>query len=296
MDNELCSIKNIFFECVREISVLLRDYDSHTNEMDYLLNPSGDSVDNLDLVTNNIFINKLKSIQGVKYMISEEEEGMICCKFHDNSKYLVCFDPLDGSSNIKTNITIGSIMAVYEYNDNLTGHDIVFSAFSLYGFSTYAIYADKYKIGVDVDQLIHNKFIPIKTNHLIPNNSKIFSVNTSNRYKWMNKNIAPYIDNLTKEGSNMRWVASMVSDVFRLLLTGGVFMYPRDSKNINGKLRLIYEVMPLSFIIKQAGGTEQDEDGLSNLDKQIDFSHIHQKMSCMIGSPYCINIFNNQKD
>jgi fructose-1,6-bisphosphatase I len=293
MDSELCMIKDIFNECVKEISHLLKNYNTHANEVDHLVNPSGDNVDNLDLVTNNIFINKFKSAPGVKCLISEEDEEMIHCKFYKTGKYIVCFDPLDGSSNIKSNITIGSIMAVYEYKEHLTGHDIVFSAFSLYGTSVCVVNADKYNLGYNVDQLIHDKFVSVKSHELIPNNSKMFSINISNKNRWINKNIDPYINHLIDTGSNMRWVASMVGDVYRLLLQGGVFIYPNDSKSPNGKLRLLYEVNPLGFIIQQAGGTEQDENSLSNLDKEIDYENIHQKMSCMIGSHDCIQLYNN---
>lgn len=295
MDSELCMIKNVFYDCVKEISHVLKDYDAHHNQVDNLINPSGDNVDNLDLITNNIFINRFKSVSGVKYMISEEDEEIIHCKFHKTGKYLVCFDPLDGSSNIKSNITIGSIMAVYEYKENLTGNDIVFSAFSLYGTSVCVVNADKYHMGYNVDQLIHDEFTPVKSHQLIPNNSKMFSINVSNKNRWCNKNMNPYIENLIEGGSGMRWVASMVGDVYRLLLTGGVFAYPNDSKSPNGKLRLLYEVNPLGFIIQQAGGTEQDENGMPNLNKKIDYDNIHQKMSCMIGSPYCIQLYNDME-
>jgi len=244
MDKILEEIKN---SCI-EISSIIKDYSSLELSLEInKLNKSNDKVKKLDNIANNIFLRNLQKIGTIKYICSEEEEYLI----HHNrfGNFIVCFDPLDGSSNIKSNITTGSIFGIYEYDNVLHRMQIVCSGYCLYGGSTQLVIARQ---NVNIYKLIRNKFVIINNNFKIPKKGNIFSLNYFNVISDLKYEKLSNI--LKSQKYTMRYVGSFVADAHRTLIEGGIFCYPSNNKYQNGKLRLFYECIPLYYIFKKAGG------------------------------------------
>lgn len=256
------------------------------------VNTTGDVQKKLDVLANEVFINSLKSSAQVCVILSEEEDQPI---YVDSpGKYIVAFDPLDGSSNIDANVTIGSIFGIWKRKsmDKISevdilqkGEDLVASGYCVYGSSTQLItcidgLVNGYTLDPSLGEFIltHPK-ITIKPNH------PIYSINEGNAKLW-DAAITDYVKSkkFPEKGTSsysLRYIGSMVADVHRTLLYGGIFMYPADTKNPDGKLRLMYECNPLSYIIECAGG-KSTTGRLRILDIQP--TKIHQKCPVIMGS------------
>ncbi|ORZ32776.1 hypothetical protein BCR44DRAFT_1515222 [Catenaria anguillulae PL171] len=204
-------------------------------------NVQGEEQKKLDVLANEIFINSLRSSGKVGVMVSEEDEEIIVVGEKDRDgnahSYAVVFDPLDGSSNIEAGVSIGTIFGIYRIQ-NKKGD---------------ATAADVLRPGREMFILTHN-------NIRIPKRGKIYSVNEGNSVYW-DKACTEYFTSLktrTKDGKpapySARYVGSMVADVHRTLLYGGIFAYPADSKSRKGKLRVLYECFPMAYLIENAGG------------------------------------------
>ena len=207
---------------------------------------------------------------------------------------MICFDPIDGSSNIDVNITVGTIFGLYQYDNNklISGHNIVMAGYCLYGGSTQLILAKNNS--VDMYSLINNNFKLIKKDIKIKDKGKIFSINESNKYKYKNPNINKVIDELIKLNYNARWVGSLVSDAHRTLIKGGFFIYPKNNLNKTGKIRLIYEGYPIAYIIETAGGKSSDCcSNKSLLDLPFPLNNIHMKTGILLSSLHEYNLFNS---
>jgi fructose-1,6-bisphosphatase I len=213
--------------------------------------------------------------------------------------YLVLFDPLDGSSNIDVNVSIGTIFSILkkpipnaplETNDFLqAGYQQVAAGYVVYGPQTTLVMS--LGAGVDLFTLdpITDQFMLTKQGISIPQAAKEFAINMSNSRHWA-KPVQRYIEECLagatgarQKDFNMRWIASMVADVHRVLMRGGVFMYPWDQREPNkpGKLRLMYEANPMSFLVEQAGG--QAIDGKQRI-LEIKPTALHQRVSVMLGA------------
>ena len=174
---------------------------------------------------------------------------------------MVCFDPLDGSSNIDSNITVGTIFAIYDLSesDNNTplsdilknGNSIVCAGYCLYGSSTQFILATN---RVQLFLLKNQQFKLIHDNLKIKEKGNIYSINESNKHKWIGDKNQQFIEKLLDEKYTARWVGSMVTDCHRTLIKGGLFSYPENKKDTDGKIRLLYEAYPFAYIFKIAGG------------------------------------------
>ena len=275
------AIQNIICECCNQISIYMRirnsfELSTETNTR----NISGDNTSNIDITVNNIFKSKLKDCNSVRCIGSEEDEKLF---YTDNIKapYMVCIDPIDGSKNIGVNITTGSIFSVYKYNDNLItdGNDIVMAGYCIYGACTQMVIA---KEKVSLYQLCNYNFVKIKDDIMLPEKGKYISINDSYKYLLNNDNINKFIDNCICEDYNSRWVGCLVADAHRILMEGGVFLYPGNKKNKNGKIRLLYEAYPFAFIFKKAGGfsyNENTKDCILNTHNNHD---IHQKVPIVL--------------
>lgn len=235
-------------------------------------NVQGEQVKKLDVYANEILTQAMKMGGHACAVCSEEEEKFIPIEevYSDFShKYIVHFDPLDGSSNIDANISIGTIFSIYKritrkgpgtMEDVLQpGYNQVAAGYVVYGSSTILVYtAGKGVHGFTLDPSV-GEFLLSYSNMQIPKKSKIYSINEGNYAKWDN-GVRKYIDYIkeidksTDRPYSSRYVGSLVADFHRNLLYGGIFIYPADEKNKNGKLRLMYEANPLSFIAEQAGG------------------------------------------
>ncbi len=262
-------------------------------------NVQGEEVKKLDVYANETLKNIMRIGGHACALCSEEEETFVPIDevYSDYShKYIVHFDPLDGSSNIDANISIGTIFSIYKrlsisgpgtIEDCLQhGYKQVAAGYVVYGSSTIMVYtAGRGVHGFTLDPAIGEFFISYN-NLMIPKKSKTYSVNEGNYAKW-SKGMQNYIDYLkqfdkeTGRPYSSRYVGSLVADFHRNLLYGGIFLYPADGKNKNGKLRLMYEANPLAFLVEQAGGLAIDG---KNRILDIHPSSLHQRTPLIIGS------------
>lgn len=252
-------------------------------------NVYSDEVKKIDQFANNLLIDTLVLSGQVANLASEElEEPMIVDK---KGHYNVFFDPLDGSSNIDVGVTVGTIFSIYHAKDGLLqrGEKQVAAGYAagyiLYGTSVMFVYTHGNGVnGFTLDPSI-GSFLLSHPNVKIPKKGSIYSVNEANSPLWEEATVN-YIVSLKKAGYKSRYIGSMVADVHRTLLKGGVFLYPADKKKPQGKLRLLFEVNPLAFIIEQAGG-KAVSDGKTPL--EIMSSDLHQRVPVALGSYEDVN-------
>ena len=282
------SIINCLKKSFIEISYIIENNKNNTLfELIEKSNKSGDSVKKLDIVSNNILKKNLISEKEIKYIGSEEDDELIL--INKNGQYLLCFDPLDGSSNIDVNVTVGTIFALYKYDNNKikNGHNIVMAGYCLYGGSTQLILSID---TIDIYQLdkCSKIFNPIFKNWKIPYKGPYYSINESNK-NIMNKNYMELVDKFIKDNYSARWIGSLVADAHRTLIKGGFFAYPENKKNKNGKLRLLYEAYPMAYIFKFANG--YSSNGVSSI-LDIPFpENIHQKTPLILSSKSEFSVF-----
>lgn len=216
-------------------------------------NVYGEDVQKLDEYANEVLTDALLSCKSVAAVGSEE---LAQPKFSGlDGKYIITHDPLDGSSNIDTNLPIGTIFAVYPKNDSLLqkGSTLIASGYVLYGPSLMLIYATTGAVNGFTFDPDSGNFVLSHPNITI-GDKKIYSINEG-YWEIFHEVDRNYLSSIKKEGVySLRYVGSMVGDVHRTLLKGGIFLYPADNKHPDGKLRLLYEAAPLSFLIIQAGG------------------------------------------
>jgi len=259
-------------------------------------NQTGDDQQKLDVLSNDVVKNVLIKSGKCCILASEEEENAI---FLDGQgKYIVAFDPLDGSSNIEVNISIGTIFSISKRNGDVndinellrSGNSIISAGYCLYGSSTQMVLAFAGEVNIYTLDPSFGEFILTHPMVKIPNKGSIYSINEGNAKIW-DKATEEYVKE-KKNGKpySLRYVGSMVADVHRTLIKGGIFLYPSDLKNKNGKLRVLYECFPMSFIIENAGGLSSTGKGRV-LD--IEPKSIHEKCSIVIGSKDDINDFED---
>ena len=261
-------------------------------------NVQGEVQQKLDVIANDALIGRLSACSALAGIASEEMELPITVG-SGRGDYLILFDPLDGSSNIDVNVSIGTIFSILkkpnpsrplEPNDFLqAGSQQVAAGYVVYGPQTTLVMS--LGVGVDLFTLdpLRGDFNLIKQGISIPQATKEFAINMSNLRHWA-KPVQRYIEEclagttgVRKKDFNMRWIASMVADVHRVLMRGGVFMYPWDQRDPKkpGKLRLMYEANPMSFLVEQAGG--QAIDGTQRI-LEIEPAALHQRVSVMLGA------------
>lgn len=265
-------------------------------------NVQGEQVKKLDVFANDVLTHVMKQGGHICAVCSEEEENFIPIeeKFSENkyvtNKYICHFDPLDGSSNIDVNVSIGTIFSVYKrttksgpgsLEDCLQkGTEQVAAGYVIYGSSTILVYTTGEGVhGFTLDPSV-GEFLLSYENIKIPPKSKTFSVNEGNFCKWTSgmKKYISYLKEIDEQSSrpySSRYIGSLVADFHRNLLYGGIFMYPSDNKNKSGKLRLMYEANPLSLIVEQAGG--RSTDGKNRI-LEIEPKNLHQRTPLFIGS------------
>lgn len=263
-------------------------------------NVQGEAVQKLDVFANEAFINALKGSSECCGIATEENQEIV--KFDTdmakNGKYIVCMDPLDGSSNIDVNVSIGTIFSIYR-RISPRGHQAtledflqegtkqVAAGYIIYGSSTMMVYTTGRGVnGFTLDPSIGEFCLSYPDMH-IPMNGTIYSINEG-YYNHFSEGIKKYvkycqeIDEETNRPYSARYIGSLVADFHRNLLKGGLFMYPPTHKHKNGKLRLVYECNPMSFIIEQAGGSAVNHAGERILD--IKPNDLHQRISFYVGS------------
>lgn len=263
-------------------------------------NVFGENQKKLDVYADQQFITALKSGGECCFVASEEqEEGVVLTDtgVSKNAKYIVCIDPLDGSSNIEVNVSVGTIFSIYrrksEIGEALTQRDLlqkgveqVAAGYIIYGSSTMLVYTTGKGVnGFTLDPSI-GEFCLSHPNMKIPSSGKIYSINEGNYIKFP-QGIKDYLkycqqeDTATDRPYTSRYIGSMVADIHRNLLLGGVFIYPHTLAQPNGKLRLMYECNPIAFIIEQAGG--KATTGKERI-LEIEPQELHQRIPAIIGS------------
>ena len=257
------------------------------------LNVQGESVQKMDVYANNVFISVFKQSGLVCRLASEEmEKPYYIPENCPIGRYTLLYDPIDGSSNTDTNLSLGSIFAIRQQEgadlngeaaDLLSvGRKQIAAGYILYGPSTMLVYT----IGKGVHSFTLDpslgEFILTEENIRIPNHGSVYSVNEGNFWQW-DESIREYIRYVHRtEGYTARYSGAMVSDIHRILLQGGVFLYPGILPKPDGKLRLLYESAPLALIIEQAGG-RATTGHMEILDVMP--TKLHQRTPLIIGSP-----------
>jgi fructose-1,6-bisphosphatase I len=263
-------------------------------------NIQGETQKRLDILSNQVFINSNIPGGNLAAMASEEMEDIFLIPAqYSLGKYLLVFDPLDGSSNIDVNVSVGSIFSILRCPDGVdtpTADDFlqpgtaqVCGGYAVYGPSTMLVVTTGNGVnGFTLDRNVGD-FILTHPGIKILEDTREYSINASNSRFW-EAPVKRYVDECLAgaegprgENFNMRWVASMVADVHRILCRGGIFMYPMDSKirKQGGKLRLMYEANPMSFIVEQAGGLSST--GRERI-MEVTPKNLHQRIPVIMGS------------
>ncbi|XP_003701969.2 fructose-1,6-bisphosphatase [Megachile rotundata] len=257
-------------------------------------NVQGEEVKKLDVLSNELFINMLTSSYTTYLLVSEENTNVIEVETEKRGKYIVCFDPLDGSSNIDCLVSIGSIFGIYKKPDNVTGSvesvvlqpgkNLVAAGYALYGSATMIVLS----IGQSVNGFTYDpaigEFILTDKDMCVPSRGEIYSINEGNESAW-DESIRQYTRSkkypVNGKPYSARYVGSMAADVHRTIKYGGIFLYPATKSHPNGKLRLLYECIPMAYILQKAGGLASNGE-IDILD--IVPEHIHQRSPLFLGS------------
>jgi len=261
-------------------------------------NIQGEGQKKLDVYADEQFISALRSGGECCVVASEEHDDCIFIDSHisKNAKYIVCIDPLDGSSNIDVNVSVGTIFSIYRRTDPTgpirpeevlqPGTQQVAAGYVIYGSSTMLVYTTGKGVnGFTLDPSI-GEFCLSHPNMRMPSDGTIYSINEGNYVKFP-QGVKDYIkycqveDAETHRPFTSRYIGSMVADVHRNLIKGGVFLYPTTSSHPQGKLRLMYECNPLAFIVEQAGG--KATDGHRRI-LDIQPQYLHERTPIFIGS------------
>lgn len=258
-------------------------------------NSTGDEQKKLDVLANELFVNLLKSSYQTCAMVSEENEHMIEVPVAKHGRYIVCFDPLDGSSNIDCLVSIGSIFGIYKRETEgpvstedclLPGNKLVAAGYCVFGTACMMVLSTGNGVnGFTLDPSI-GEFILTAANMKIPSKGKIYSTNEGN-CQYLDNKLQRYLNDckFPKSGKPKaaRYVGSMVADVHRTICYGGVFMYPANSTAANGKLRLLYECNPMSYIVEQAGGKAVTGRGTERVLDVVP-TKLHERCPIYLGS------------
>jgi fructose-1,6-bisphosphatase I len=266
-------------------------------------NVSGDIVKKLDVFSDETIYRAMDHGGHLCVMASEEHESIVPIPAqYPKGKYVLIYDPLDGSGNIDANVSIGTIFSIYRrvsrdgdgtLEDVLQpGYKQIAAGYVVFGSSTMLVYTTGDGVhGFTLDPSI-GEFLLSHEDIKIPKRGKIYSVNEGN-YKWWSDGVKKYIKYLQEEDKETsrpytsRYIGSLVADFHRNLLYGGIYLYPGDSRNKNGKLRLMYENNPLAFICEQAGG--RAIDGTKRILDVVP-TELHQRTPLFIGSEEDVTI------
>lgn len=308
VDSELATVlSSIALACKQIASLVNRAGVSNLTGAAGLANASGEDQKKLDVVSNDVFCNALRSCGRTGTLASEEEDVPIAVEETNSGHYVVCFDPLDGSSNIDAGISTGSIFGIYEPSELCTPEDsqdpekvlqncvvnvcqpgsgLQAAGYCLYSSSVILVLSVGNGVnGFTYDSLV-GEFILTHPDIKIPEKGKIYSFNEGNYAGWSD-GLRNYIDSLKDPSKwdgkpySSRYIGSLVGDFHRTMLYGGIYGYPGDKKNPNGKLRLLYECAPMSFLAEQAGGK-----GSTGVERVLDVcpEEVHQRVPLFIGS------------
>ena len=291
-------------EAIKACSIIIQNSLSHSGINNLhgereTSNSSGDVQKKLDVISNDLMINYLSKTEECSILLSEENDDLILVD--DSKKYIVAFDPLDGSSNIDCNCCVGTIFCVFEDNHspNMSerilrkGDEIICAGYVLYGPATDFVIT----VGNGAEHFVldrtQSKYIYLGNIHI--GTKKIYSINESNYENWypdMKKYVSQYKVKDTKY--THRYIGSMVADVHRTLLYGGMFSYPADIKNTDGKLRILYECFPMAKIVENAGGKAIIGKQSSKRILEITPKNIHDRTPIILGGAIEIDKYSSE--
>eukprot|EP00891_Asterochloris_glomerata_P002934 jgi/Astpho2/2934/Aster-01076 len=306
VSNELATVlSQISVACKQIASLVCRAGIADMTGVAGLQNISGEDQKKLDVISNEVFSNCLRSSGRTGIIASEEEDEPVAVEETFSGDYIVVFDPLDGSSNLDANISTGSIFGIYEPSEECRvdedpakmvescivnvcqpGSALQAAGYCLYSSSTVFVLTLGHGVyGFTLDPSV-GEFILSNEAIQCPQEGKIYAFNEGNYQGWT-QGLKTYIDSLkdaSKWGGtpySARYIGSLVGDFHRTLLYGGIYGYPGDKKNKTGKLRLLYECAPMSFIMEQAGGSGSTGDG-----RVLDVcpEKVHQRVPLFVGS------------
>ncbi|MGM0564896.1 MAG: class 1 fructose-bisphosphatase [Pseudomonadota bacterium] len=264
------------------------------------VNIQGEEQKKLDVIANDILINHMSKTNLLAGMASEENEHCLPSpEGEPKGHYLLVFDPLDGSSNIDINMSVGTIFSVLpapkkagpvEDADFLQpGTEQVAAGFCLYGPATVLVLTFGHGVQCFAYDPDNEEFVLVRDGMQVPEETQEYAINASNKRHW-HPPVQQYMEDLLAgiEGPrgknfNMRWIASMVAEIYRVLCRGGIFMYPRDARNPDsmGRLRLTYEANPMGFIVEQAGGAAST--GFGRI-MEVQPQGLHDRVPVLMGS------------
>eukprot|EP00850_Spirogloea_muscicola_P002839 SM000011S19017 [mRNA] locus=s11:354346:356959:- [translate_table: standard] len=311
IDNEMVIVlTSIATACKQIASLVQRAGIANMTGVQGAQNISGEDQKKLDVISNEVFSNTLRSSGRTGIIASEEEDTPVAVEETYGGEYIVVFDPLDGSSNIDAAVSTGSIFGIFKpENDsgcfvNLgddpsldqieqacvvnvcqPGSNLQAAGYCMYSSSVILVLSVGNGLyGFTLDPM-YGEFVLSHDRITVPKSGKIYSFNEGNYALWSDK-LKKYIDSLKDPGPSgkpysARYIGSLVGDFHRTLLYGGIYGYPPDSKNKTGKLRLLYECAPMSFLVEQAGG--KGSDGYKRI-LDIIPEKVHQRVPLFIGS------------
>lgn len=252
-------------------------------------NSGGEQQQKLDVLANIRFTRALTKGGEVCALISEETESFV--DLNNDGKYVIAIDPLDGSSNIDVNVSIGTIFSVYRRKSRVglpisdedilqTGDEQVAAGYILYGSSTMLVYTTGHGVNGFTYEPTLGEYFLSHPDMTIPENGKIYSINEGSANSF-SEEVKSYIQYCKDNNYTARYIGSLVADFHRNLLKGGIYIYPATAKDANGKLRLMYECNALSFIAEQAGGKASNGKGRV---MEIKPKDLHQRTPFYVGS------------
>lgn len=309
IDSELTIVlSSISTACKQIASLVQRANISNLTGVQGAVNIQGEDQKKLDVISNEVFSSCLRSCGRTGIIASEEEDVPVAVEESYSGNYIVVFDPLDGSSNIDAAVSTGSIFGVYSPNDECLadigdnptldqvtqrcvvgvcqpGNNLLAAGYCMYSSSVIFVLTVGEGVYVFTLDPMYGEFVLTSEKVTIPRSGKIYSFNEGNYQMWDDK-LKRYMDGLKDPGTSgkpysARYIGSLVGDFHRTMLYGGIYGYPGDAKNKNGKLRLLYECAPMSFIVEQAGG--KGSDGKQRV-LDILPTEIHQRVPLYIGS------------
>jgi fructose-1,6-bisphosphatase I len=252
-------------------------------------NSTGEQQQKLDVLANIRFTRALTKGGEVCALISEETESFV--DLSNDGKYVIAIDPLDGSSNIDVNVSIGTIFSIYRRKSEVglpisdadilqTGDEQVAAGYILYGSSTMLVYTTGHGVNGFTYEPTLGEYVLSHPDMTIPETGKIYSINEGSANSF-SQSVKSYIQYCKDNNYTARYIGSLVADFHRNLLKGGIYVYPATAKDANGKLRLMYECNALAFIAEQAGGKATDGKGRI---MEIKPKDLHQRTPFYVGS------------
>lgn len=265
------------------------------------VNPQGEVQKPLDILAEEVFVRSCEPNENLVALISEEVEDVTWLKPARVGAFVMAYDPLDGSSNLDVDLSVGSIFAVSKLASDdpadvlPSGRDLLCAGYAIYGPSTMLVLTFGNRVDGFTLDTSTDSFVLTHPNMTIPKQACEFAINVSRLHHWddtIQRYVADCIEGpngVRKKSFNMRWTASMVADVHRILVRGGVFLYPVDADNqlAGGKLRLLYEALPMAMIAEVAGGAATN-GRIPLLD--VTANTPHQRTSVILGAREEIDI------